>query len=112
MIEEGGIRRMVSMVMFDLPTGTKSNLKKYTRFKKEILGYGFIMFQYSVYVKFCNSLSISRKYEKKLTKISPKNGLICIIRITESQYKNMITVRKKEKKDDFINKNTQLIMEF
>ena len=90
--EVSGYRKMVLFVMFDISTETKKDLEKYRKFRKKLLDFGFIMFQYSVYVRFCNSLVIAQKYEKKIEDIAPTNGSIRIMKITESQYSNMITI--------------------
>ena len=61
-----GYRKMVLFVMFDMPTETKADLKKYRDFRSKLFDLGFIMFQYSVYIRFCRSLSIAEKYERKV----------------------------------------------
>lgn len=91
---------MILLVMFDMPTNTKGDIKKYTCFRKKLLSYGFIMFQFSVYVRFCKSLHVAQKYEKYIEIISPNNGSIRVIRITEAQYKNMIVIENYRKKPE------------
>ena len=39
------------IVMFDLPTLTKDNMRDYRRFRKFLLKNGFIMLQESIYTK-------------------------------------------------------------
>ncbi|MGC6426759.1 MAG: CRISPR-associated endonuclease Cas2 [Akkermansiaceae bacterium] len=39
------------MVAFDLPTKTKDERKRYTHFRKCLLDDGFLMMQYSVYIR-------------------------------------------------------------
>ena len=41
------------IVMFDLPTETKSQRRTYARFRKRLLEDGFVMMQYSVYTRHC-----------------------------------------------------------
>ena len=65
-------RKMVLFAMFDMPTDTKGDIKKYTKFRKKLLEMGFIMFQFSIYVRFCNSLENALKYEKNQRKCTYK----------------------------------------
>ncbi len=104
---------MVLLCLFDLPTGTKKELKNYTRFRKKLLSFGFIMFQYSVYIRFCKSLAISQKYEKYIKLVAPNKGSIRVIRITESQYKSMITIENyREKPEKKVKKQAQVLSLF
>ena len=50
-------RIMRLMVMFDLPTDTSQQRKQYRQFRKKLLNEGFIMIQYSVYVRVCTTRS-------------------------------------------------------
>lgn len=44
-----------------MPTETKEDLNKYRKFRKKLFELGFIMFQYSIYIRFCRSLVIAQK---------------------------------------------------
>jgi len=108
-----GYRKMVLFVMFDISTETKKDLDKYRKFRKRLLDLGFIMFQYSIYVRFCRSLAIAQKYEKKLEADAPNNGSIRIMKITESQYSNMITIENyHEKTEEKVDEMKQTVMVF
>ena len=108
-----GYRKMVLFVMFDISTETKKDLGKYRKFRADLLGHGFIMFQYSIYIRFCRSLSIAEKYEKKIEAQAPHNGSIRIIKITESQYSNMIIIENyREKPEEKVAKQVQTFMVF
>lgn len=95
-----GYQKMILLVMFDMPTNTKGDIQKYIKFRKKLLSYGFIMFQFSVYVRFCKSLAIAQKYEKYVQQVAPNGGSIRVIRITENQYKNMIVIENYRKKPE------------
>ena len=41
------------MIMFDLPVETSEERKEYRKFRKNLINEGFIMIQYSVYVRVC-----------------------------------------------------------
>ena len=104
---------MILFVMFDMPTETKKDLDKYRKFRKKLFELGFIMFQYSIYIRFCRSLSIAEKYEKKVEISAPQNGSIRILRITESQYSNMVIIENNDKKpEEKIQEQIQTVMVF
>jgi len=108
-----GYRKMVLFVMFDMPTQTKADLKKYRDFRAKLLDCGFIMFQYSVYIRFCRSLSIVEKYERKVEQFAPINGSIRVLRITEEQYKQMKIIENyREKPEKKVHEQTQTVMVF
>ncbi len=95
-----GYRKMVLFVMFDMPTETKKDLDKYRKFRKKLFELGFVMFQYSIYIRFCRSLVIAQKYEKKVELSAPLNGSIRIIKITEAQYSNMKIIENYREKPE------------
>ena len=80
------------MIFFDLPTHTKSALREYRRFRKEIIRLGFMMMQESVYVKLVLNASVEDLIIDKVEKIKPDKGLIQILSVTEKQYLNMKTI--------------------
>ena len=57
-------RVMWILVFFDLPTETKKDKKNYMEFRKNLLKDGFIMFQFSIYIRHCasseNAVTIQR----------------------------------------------------
>lgn len=104
---------MVLFVMFDMPTNTKRDIKKYIKFRKKLLEMGFIMFQYSIYVRFCKSLVIAQKYENKIQLSSPTGGSIRVMKITEAQYKNMVIIENyREKPEKKVQIQTQTVLVF
>lgn len=108
-----GYRKMVLFVMFDMPTETKKDLKKYRKFRKKLLELGFIMFQFSIYIRFCRSLVVAQKYEKKVELSAPINGSIRILKITESQYQNMKIIENyREEPEEKVNEQMQTVMVF
>ena len=104
---------MVLFAMFDMPTDTKGDIKKYTKFRKKLLEMGFIMFQFSINVRFCNSLENAQKYERKIKENSPTKGSIRVLKVTEAQYKNMIIIENyREKPEKKVEKQTQTVLVF
>ena len=48
-------RIMWVMVMYDLPMVTEKERKIYSRFRKRMLDDGFMLFQFSLYLRHCSS---------------------------------------------------------
>ncbi|MCK9161969.1 MAG: CRISPR-associated endonuclease Cas2 [Arcobacter butzleri] len=106
-------RKMVLFAMFDMPTNTKGDIKKYTKFRKKLIEMGFIMFQFSIYVRFCNGLATAQKYERKIKETAPVKGSIRVLKVTETQYKNMIIIENyRQKPEEKIEKQTQTVIVF
>jgi len=113
MQKESGYRKMVLFAMFDMPTETKNDLVKYRRFRKKLFELGFVMFQFSIYIRFCRSLVIAKKYEKKIELAAPLNGSIRVLKITEEQYKNMKIIENyREKPEEKVKEQIQTVMVF
>ena len=94
-----GYRSMWLIVTFDLPTETPAQRKVYADFRKFLLSDGFLMHQYSVYVRHCASLENTDVHEQRIRKNMPDEGSVSIIRITDKQFGNIVNLYgKKEKK--------------
>lgn len=79
-------RIMWVLVMFDLPTETKTDRKRYARFRKEMLHDGFQMFQFSMYLRHCSSRENADVHIKRVKKILPPKGHVGIMCITDKQF--------------------------
>ena len=86
------IKSMWLMVMFDLPTITKEEKREYTRFRKYLVGEGFIQLQYSVYAKYLACRENSRKYYRYIENVVPPGGHIRILMVTDKQFGDMISL--------------------
>ncbi len=75
--------------MFDLPVLTKSQRKKATQFRNDLLGMGFEMAQLSVYMKFCGGRSTADALANAVEGQIPTQGHVSILTITDKQYGNM-----------------------
>ena len=62
---------MYVLVMFDLPTQSKKDIKRYTKFRNSLLKDGFTMFQYSCYVRICKSAYSAKAHIDYITKNIP-----------------------------------------
>lgn len=82
-------RFMRVFVMFDLPVETKKQVRVYTRFRKELINDGFLMMQYSIYVKSVINQDSANSTVNRLRRILPQHGHIRTMIITEKQYEKM-----------------------
>ena len=82
-------RVMWVFVFFDLPTDTKKEQKTAAKFRKDLIGDGFVMFQYSIYIRNCPSAENASTHIGRVKKFLPSNGKVGIIRITDKQFADM-----------------------
>ncbi|MCB9033335.1 MAG: CRISPR-associated endonuclease Cas2 [Chitinophagales bacterium] len=85
------------IVLFDLPTETKLDRKRYTKFRKQLTTDGFGMFQFSAYIRHCSSRENAVVHINRVKMNLPPNGHIGILTITDKQFSSMeIYYGKKE----------------
>lgn len=77
------------LVFFDLPTETKQDRKRYTKFRDEIMKDGFMMFQFSIYMRHCSSRENAEVHIKRVKRLLPEFGHIGILCITDKQFGQM-----------------------
>jgi len=82
-------RFMRVFVMFDLPVESKKQIRTYNRFRKELINDGFLMMQYSIYIKSVINQDAANSTINKLRRILPQHGHIRAMIITEKQYEKM-----------------------
>ena len=70
-------RIMWLFVFFDLPTNTKKERKAAHRFRTDLLKDGFVMMQYSVYIRHCASPESAEAHVKCKFRfiLTPHSGL-------------------------------------
>lgn len=76
-------------IFFDLPTDTKKDRKIAANFRKNLIGDGFVMFQFSIYIRNCPSMENAQVHIKRVKKILPKKGRVGILSITDKQFSDM-----------------------
>ena len=97
------------IVFFDLPTATKKDRKAYSKFRKFLVDNGFLMIQFSVYVRICKGLDTVQMYEDYLEKnISPR-GNVRTLTITNAQYERIKVLLGTEKYEEKIGER-QLVL--
>ena len=92
-------RIMWVFVLFDLPTVLQKERKAYTKFRKFLLKDGFMMHQYSIYIRNCASMESAEAHIKRVENNLPEFGKVTIITLTDKQFgmmKNFYGVERKK----------------
>lgn len=74
------------LVVFDLPVLTKKQMKAAREFRDNLISNGFIMVQYSVYMRHVPTLSLKEKHIRRISRLIPEEGSIIIYTMTDKQY--------------------------
>lgn len=74
------------LVFFDMPTETKRQRKCYADFRKRIMADGFRMFQFSLYIRHCQSRDSADVHRNRVRALIPEYGEIGILMITDKQF--------------------------
>ena len=82
-------RVMWVMVFFDLPTDTKKERKAAADFRKRLIQDGFIMFQFSIYMRHCPSSENAAVHVKRVKLQLPPYGQVGVLSITDKQFGSM-----------------------
>lgn len=97
---ESKVLRMWLFAMFDLPVKSKTDRRCYTRFRNALLSEGFMMMQFSVYVRPCESRRQAETYMRRIRKILPMSGgQVRVISITDKQFSEMKIYESRKEKD-------------
>lgn len=80
------------IVSFDIPTTDAVSRKKATQFRKNLLGDGFRMFQYSVYARHCTSRENADAHIARVRGFWEGCGKASILRITDKQFGEVETL--------------------
>ncbi len=105
----GKYKFMWIMVLFDLPTNSKSDRRNYTQFRDYLLDHSFEMAQYSVYIRHSNGKDAASAIIKQIERAIPPEGKVDVLQFTDKQYENIICFRGKRKTDSPKNPE-QLVM--
>ena len=82
-------RFMRMLVFFDLPTETAADRRVYRRFRKLLIGNGFLMLQESVYCKLLLNSTAQNAMTELLRRNRPPAGTVQILTVTEKQFAKM-----------------------
>ena len=85
-------------VFFDLPVVTKKERKIATLFRKNLMKDGFVMLQYSVYIRHCASYESQAVHAKRVKAFVPETGMVSILSVTDKQYSDIVNIWGKKNK--------------
>lgn len=74
------------LVIFDLPVLTKKQMKAAREFRDHLISDGFIMAQFSVYMRHVPTLALKEKHIRRISRIIPEEGSVIIFTMTDKQY--------------------------
>lgn len=92
-------RVMWVLVFFDLPTDTKRQRKAASDFRKKLVGDGFKMFQFSIYMRHCPSAENAAVHVRRVKLNLPDFGNVGILTITDKQFADMELFYQKKVQD-------------
>lgn len=92
-------RVMWVLVLFDLPTETKSDRKNYCLFRNSLIKDGFLMFQFSIYIRQCASKENADVHISRVKRCLPPMGEVGVFSITDKQFGNiqLFSCKKRQK---------------
>ncbi len=93
-----GYRLMWIFVMFDLPVGTRKQMRDATKFRAFLLDEGFEMSQFSVYARFCNGKDSFTAHLARIERNLPEKGDVHILTFTDRQYENIVRFSSQRRK--------------
>ncbi|MEP9400514.1 CRISPR-associated endonuclease Cas2 [Sphingomonas sp. VNH70] len=93
-----GYRLMWIFVMFDLPVGTRKQMRDATRFRQFLLDEGFEMSQFSVYARFCSGRDSFNAHLARIERNLPEKGEVHILTFTDRQYENIVRFSSQRRK--------------
>ena len=74
------------VVVFDLPVGTKMERRRATGFRNLLIDEGFMMKQFSVYLRACPNRPAADALADRIGKRAPPEGDVSILFFTDKQY--------------------------
>lgn len=72
--------------LFDLPTNTKIQRTRASKFREQLIEDGFEMMQFSVYMRHCGSMEASIVHVKRIKSLIPREGKVSILKFTDKQF--------------------------
>ena len=80
------------MVMFDLPVGDPEERKIASSFRKYLQDDGFVMLNFSVYIRPCPNWTRMAKHVDRLRYCVPDGGNVHIFFLTDKQWKDSVSI--------------------
>jgi CRISPR-associated protein Cas2 len=80
------------LVIFDLPVKKRLEAREASQFRKFLLDDGYLMLQYSVYMRPCVSQDHMHKHTERLRRVAPQSGFVKILFFTDLQWGKSIDI--------------------
>lgn len=90
-----GYRLMWMMVLYDLPVVDHRDRKQAKIFHDYLLDEGFMMAQYSVYLKFLDGSEAAEVQKNRIERELPEGGKVDILCFTDKQYENIVRYQRR-----------------
>jgi CRISPR-associated protein Cas2 len=84
-----GYKGVWIFAMFDLPTDTPEDKRRYVHFRTLLLKHGFEMMQFSVYTRYYPSEEDSERHRTHIRKGLPPDGAVRLLMVTDKQFGKM-----------------------
>lgn len=91
-------KAMWLVAMFDLPVETKEDRREYAKFRKALLREGFVMLQFSVYARYCESEERTKVYRRRVRMCLPPDGEVRVLSVTDRQFGKMEVYSSKKRR--------------
>ena len=98
------------LVLFDLPVKTKKQRRVAAKFRKFLVGDGYIMLQYSVYTRICNGQDAVKKHTDRLTRNLPTEGSVRSLQVTDRQYARMRTLVGRRRAEEDLGSEQMILL--
>lgn len=85
-VHGNGWRIMWVLAVFDLPTKSKIEVRRYTRFRNMLLEENFMQIQLSVYLRHFATIDVARATAQRIGSYTPDKGKTSFFLITDKQY--------------------------
>ncbi len=96
-------------IMFDLPTSNRAEARSANQFRNHLLQEGYIMKQFSVYMRYFDSKNRANSSLSRIQQKIPQQGMVSALFVTDRQFGQIQNFYgKKPKKND--EKPTQLLL--
>lgn len=77
------------LLFFDLPSVSKKERKEAALFRKRIMGDGFTMFQFSMYIRHCATEANAEVHVRRVVALQPSHGKVGVFTITDRQFEQI-----------------------
>jgi CRISPR-associated protein Cas2 len=81
------------IVAFDLPVKSREQRKQASSFRKFLIDDGYLMAQFSVYIRACVSFARQETHLSRLTKHLPPEGSVRAVFVTRAQWERSFVIQ-------------------